>query len=77
MKNLESMSQAVMVVIDKYPEGFQFHGNQLHKDVVRIYPEARMMYVDTVLRMARRHRRGMFQPVNRIKSLYEKISPVI
>jgi hypothetical protein len=73
MNNLESMSAAVIEVIDGYPVGHQFHGNELKDDVVRIYPESQHQYVDTILRMARRHRRGAFRVVDRNNSLYEKI----
>jgi hypothetical protein len=66
-----SMCAAVRKVIDSYPKGFQFHGNELHRDVARVYPEAQRMYTDTILRMARRHRRGVFRTVNHNKSLYE------
>jgi hypothetical protein len=67
------MSEAVKVVIDRYPKGHQFFGNELKNDVVRIFPDARGMYPDTILRMARRHRRGIFVSVDRNRSLYEKV----
>jgi hypothetical protein len=67
------MSDAVIEVIDRYPVGHQFHGNELKDDVVRIYPESQHQYVDTILRMARRHRRGAFRVVDRNNSLYEKM----
>jgi hypothetical protein len=70
---ISSMSEAVRVVIDSYPQGHQFHGNELHDDVAVIFPEAKYSYPDTVLRMARRHRRWSFRPVNHNKSLYEKV----
>jgi hypothetical protein len=38
MSKLESMSAAVREVIDAYPAGHAFYGNQLKDDVVRIYP---------------------------------------
>ena len=73
MKDIDTMSAAVMKIIDGYPAGHRFHGNQLHDDVAEIYPEARKMYPDTLLRMARRHRRVSFRAVNKNNSLYEKI----
>jgi hypothetical protein len=72
----ESMSEAVQIVIDNYPVGHQFFGNQLKDDVVRIYPEAMHQYPDTILRMARRHRRDAFRTVNHNASLYEKVATV-
>jgi hypothetical protein len=74
MSKLGSMSAAVREVIDAYPAGHEFYGNQLKDDVVRIYPEAKDMYPDTILRMARRHRRYAFCVVNQNDSLYKKIA---
>jgi len=74
MSRLETMSAAVIEIIDSYSVGHQFYGNQLKDDVVRLYPDAKYMYPDTLLRMARRHRRGAFRVVNRNRSLYEKVS---
>jgi hypothetical protein len=73
MNKPETMSAAVMAVIDGYPVGHQFFGNQLKDDVVRIHPESKDQYPDTILRMARRHRREAFRVVDRNNSLYEKI----
>jgi hypothetical protein len=77
--DLNSMSAAVRVVIDAYPAGHEFHGNQLKEDVVKIYPDAKDMYPDTILRMARRHRRYAFCVVDQNNSLYKKmyVEPVI
>jgi hypothetical protein len=71
-----SMSEAVRIVIDGYQPGHRFYGNQLKDDVVRIYPEAQNQYPDTILRMARRHRRDTFRTVNHNASLYEKVATV-
>ena len=57
-------------VIDAYPAGHQFFGNELKDDVVQIYPEAVNMYPDTILRMARLHRRDAFKVVDQNNSLY-------
>jgi hypothetical protein len=70
------MSEAVQVVIDGYPAGHQFHGNALRDDVVQIFPDAKDMYVDTILRMGRRHRRTAFRTINQNDSLYEKVASV-
>ena len=69
----DSMSAAVCFIIDRYPAGHQFHGNELHDDVARIYSPSVKQYPDTILRMARRHRRSAFRAVNQNKSLYEKV----
>ena len=74
MSKIKSMSAAVCVVIDKYPTGHRFHGNQLKDDVVKIYPAAKDCYVDTVQRMMRRHRKDAYRTVNQNKSLYEKVT---
>ena len=70
---LKTMSEAVRKVIDNYPVGHRFHGNQLHEDVSYLYPPARTMYVDTIQRMMRRHCSHQYKTVNQNKSLYEKI----
>jgi hypothetical protein len=67
------MSAAVCKVIDGYPLGHQFHLNELHDDVARLYPDAQRMYTDTVGRMMRRHRRFAVIVVDQNNSLYEKI----
>jgi hypothetical protein len=67
------MSEAVIIVIDGYPAGHQFFGNQLHDDVAHIYPPSIHQYPDTILRMARRHCRGSYKTVDHNRSLYEKV----
>jgi hypothetical protein len=67
------MTDAVIVVLTSYPKGHQFHGNQLHDDVAHIYPDARNMYVDTLMRMMRRHCSSLYKTVNHNRSLYEKV----
>jgi hypothetical protein len=68
-----TMSDAVKIVIDRYPKGHRFFGNELKDDVAGVFPDARRMYPDTVLRMARRHRRRVFVSVDRNRSLYERV----
>jgi hypothetical protein len=70
---IQSMTDAVKYVIANYAKGHQFHGNELHDDVTAIFPEARRMYVDTLMRMMRRHCWNEYRTVNQNKSLYEKI----
>ena len=65
---MNSMSAAVISIIDSYPVGYRFFGNELHNDVAAIYPKAQFMYTDTLLRMARRHRRAAFRAANPNKS---------
>jgi hypothetical protein len=76
MNKIDSMSAAVREVIDAYPAEHEFYGNQLKDDVVKIYPEAKDMYPDTILRMAQRHRRYAFCVVNQNDSLYKKIEVI-
>jgi hypothetical protein len=70
---IKTMSDAVKIVIDNYPTGHKFFGNELHDDVSRIYPLSTYQYPDTILRMARRHRRFFFRVIDKNKSLYEKV----
>jgi hypothetical protein len=67
------MTDAVKQVIDSYPIGHQFFGNQLHDDVARVWTPSTKQYPDTILRMARRHRRRSFRVVDQNRSLYEKV----
>ena len=68
-----SMAEAVRRVILNYPVGHEFHGNELHNDVARLYPEARNMYTDTVQRAMRRYCRHLVKCVKQNESLYKKI----
>lgn len=70
---VNSMAQAVQKVIEGYPVGFRFHGNELKNDVCRIYPKSENMYVDTIQRAMRRHCKFMYRTVDQNKSLYEKV----
>jgi hypothetical protein len=72
-KTIKSMTDAVVVVIDSYSRGHQFHGNELHNDVALVFPKARNMYTDTVMRMMRRHCSTQYKTVDQNKSLYERI----
>lgn len=72
-KRLNSMSEAVRTVVGEYKKGYQFHGNQLHEDVVALYPKARRMYTDTLLRMMRRFCAHQYKSVDHNRSLYERI----
>ena len=70
---ITTMTEAVINVISNYPIGHQFHGNQLHNDVTRLYPKAQTMYTDTLLRMMRRFCSHQYITVNHNKSLYERV----
>ena len=72
-EKLKSMAATVWKVINEYPAGYQFHGNELHNDVTALYPEAKTMYTDTVQRAMRRYCRHLVLCINRNKSLYKKI----
>ena len=69
---LKSMADAVRKVVREYKAGHRFHGNQLHEDVVRIYPPAKTMYTDTVQRAMRRYCRHLYITIDHNKSLYER-----
>jgi len=72
-ERLKTMSDAVCVVIDNYPKGRRFFGNQLHNDVAALCPQFARMYPDTMLRMMRRHRRAFVRTIDQNRSLYEKV----
>jgi hypothetical protein len=72
-KTINSMTDAVVMVLDSYSKGRQFHGNELHSDVASLFPKARNMYTDTIMRMMRRHCSSQYKMIDHNKSLYEKI----
>jgi hypothetical protein len=72
-KTIKTMTDAVIVVLGSYSKGHQFHGNELHDDVTVLFPKARNMYVDTVMRMMRRHCSAQYKTVDQNNSLYEKV----
>jgi hypothetical protein len=73
VNRVNSISDAVKIVIDEYPVGYQFYGNEFKDDCVKLYPESKNSYVDTFLKMARRHRRASYVSIDRNNSLYEKV----
>ena len=70
---INSMAAAVIRVINDYPSGHQYHGNELHNDVAWLYPKARNMYTDTIMRAMRRHCHYLYKTVDQNRSLYEKV----
>jgi len=72
-EELSSMAAAVRKVIGDYPVGYQYHGNQLHNDVTRLYPKAEKMYTDTVQRAMRRYCHLQYKTIDQNKSLYERV----
>jgi len=71
------MTEAVRYVVKNYPIGHQFHGNQLHNDVTRLYPKAERMYTDTLMRMMRRYCSHQYKTVDQNNSLYERVETQI
>lgn len=70
MEEIKNMSQAIRQVIDGLPEGQEFHGNELKKMVVKIYPSAKYTYVASVLHCMRIVRGDVVKCINRDASLY-------
>ena len=67
------MCEAVRRTIKGYRAGHHFFGNELHNDVVRLFPKARKMYTGTILKALRKHCRASYVCINHNKSLYKKI----
>jgi len=76
MNHINSISTAVKFVIDNYPIGHEFYGNELKEAAVKIYPDSQYAYVDTFLKMARRHRRDSYICIDRNNSLYKRVESV-
>ena len=72
-QKLSSISAAVMYTIDNYSLNHEFYGNELKDDCVKLYPESQYAYVDTFLKMARRHRRDSYICIDRNNSLYKRV----
>jgi len=72
-EELTSMAAAVRKVVNDYPVGHQYHGNQLHADVTQLFPKAGQMYTDTVQRAMRRYCHTQYKTVDQNKSLYERV----
>jgi len=72
-EQLKSMAEAVREVISGYAVGHQYHGNELHSDVTRLYPKAKTMYTDTIQRAMRRYCHHLYKTVDENKSLYERV----
>lgn len=72
-EKINSMAAAVRIVFKNMPKGKKFHGGDLHRMVAAIYPKARRMYTDTIMRAMRLHCHYMYKTVDMKKSLYERI----
>jgi hypothetical protein len=70
---IASMTDAVCRIVGAMPKGTRFHGNELHDAVSKLYPAARRMYPDTVLRMMRRHCKFQYRTIDHNKGLFEKV----
>ena len=70
MEEISNMSQAVRKVIDSLSEGQEFHGNELKKMVVRVYPKAKYTYVASILHCMRAVRGDAVKCIKRETSLY-------
>ena len=75
-----SMSEAVKVLLDRYPMDYEFGLWDLKNDVFRLYPPSKYNHADTVSRRLRENRRGKdFEIIciNPNQSGYKKVSIVI
>jgi len=72
-ERISTITAAVKKVIDSYAVGHLFYGNELKDDCVKLVPEYQDAYVDTFLKMARRHRRDSFIAVDHNNSLYKRV----
>jgi hypothetical protein len=75
-EKFQTLKAAVIDVFDKLPENLEFHGNELHNWVWSVYPKARHVYVDSILKCLRKHRRPSFVCVDIQSSKYRKIKPI-
>lgn len=69
----ESMSDAVLGVVESMPDGQFFFGYELHESVVKVFPEAGKIYISSILQAMRRKCGDMVRCVDKNDSLYQKI----
>jgi len=72
-ERISTITDAVKKVIDSYAVGHLFYGNELKDDCIKLVPQYQNAYVDTFLKMARRHRRDSFISIDRNNSLYKRV----
>ena len=72
-KKIPTITAAVKAVIDSYTIGHEFFGNELKDDCLKLIPEFEDAYVDTFLKMARRHRRDSYIAIDHNNSLYKRV----
>lgn len=72
-ERISTITAAVKVVIDAYVVGHEFYGNELRDDCVKLVPQYKDAYVDTFLKMARRHRRDSYIAIDHNNSLYKRV----
>ena len=73
---MNSMSEAVRVLLEKYPMNYEFGLWDLKRDVFRAYPPSEFTHADTISRRLREFRYGNGWEViciNPHKSRYKKI----
>ena len=70
---ITSMAKALKVVFKTMPKGFKFSGYDLQRKVAALYPKARRMYPDTILREMRKSFHYDYKVINHNKSIYERI----
>ena len=74
---MNSMSETVRVLLEKYPMNFEFGLWDLKRDVFRAYPPSEYTHADTISRRLREFRYGNGWEVvctNPHKSRYKKIA---
>lgn len=69
----ESMSDAVLGVVESMPDGQFFFGYELHESVAKVFPEAGKIYISSILQAMRRKCGDMVRCVDKNDSLYQKI----
>ena len=72
-ERISTITAAVKAVIDAYAIGHEFYGNELKDDCVELVPQYKDAYVDTFLKMMRRHRRDSCIAINHNNSLYKRV----
>jgi len=73
---VQSMSEAVKELVEKYPMDYEFGLWDLKRDVLKLYPPSKFNHADTVSRRLREFRHGQgfdIICINPNKSRYMKV----
>lgn len=76
-ENFKSCSSAVTEAVKNIPVGTEFSGLELQRRVSRIYPKAKKMYTETLLRLMRLNCKTKYVCIDRHNSIYKRVAEIV